>query len=359
MAFLELEHIEKDFGAAPVVSDLSLEVQEGEFVAFLGGSGCGKTTTLRMIAGFEVPTRGRIRIDGQDVVNVAARHRNIGMVFQNYALFPNMTAFQNIAFGLSIASMAKADIRTRVQEMLALVHMEEFAGRYPQQLSGGQQQRVALARALAIRPKMLLLDEPLSALDARIRTRLREEIRQIQRAVGITTVYVTHDQEEALSISDRVVVMDRGKIEQVGTPKEIYDTPATRHVASFIGTLNMIEATVSDARSGALDVGGVTIRTAAPIRAADGTVIHAAVRPERISPSTGAEGDNRLSGSVTETLFLGSTVRLVVRAHGRRLSVDLFNDPDLPVPQIGSAITLSFAPEACIPIHASPAHRSE
>ena len=270
MAFLELEDIEKDFGAEAVVRGFNLRVEEGEFVSFLGGSGCGKTTTLRMIAGFETPTGGTIRIEGVDVAGLPARKRNIGMVFQNYALFPNMTAAGNTAFGLRVGGLSRAAAARRVEEMLALVHMEEFAGRYPHQLSGGQQQRVALARALAIRPKMLLLDEPLSALDARIRSILREEIRSIQRSVGITTVYVTHDQEEALSISDRVVVMNRGRIEQVGTPKEIYDAPATGHVAAFIGTLNLLPATVANGGEGMLDIGGWGVKTTTPPRPGKG-----------------------------------------------------------------------------------------
>ena len=226
----------------------------GEFVSFLGPSGCGKTTTLRMVAGFEVPTSGSIVMDGQDITDIRPNQRNIGMVFQSYALFPNMTVADNIGFGLSVARAPKPDIQQRVKEMLALIKLEQLGGRYPYQLSGGQQQRVALARALAIRPQLLLLDEPLSALDAKIRVSLRNEIRAIQRQLGITTIYVTHDQEEALSLSDRVVVMNQGVIEQVGAPFEIYNFPKTAFVASFVGTLNVLDATVLDPQTGALEL---------------------------------------------------------------------------------------------------------
>ena len=225
MAFLELQRVTKRFDRATVVSSFSLEAAEGELVSFLGGSGCGKTTTLRMIAGFETPTEGVISIGGVDVVEVPPHRRGVGMVFQNYALFPNMTAGQNIGFGLRVAGKKAHEIRERVRQLLSLIHMEGFEGRYPHQMSGGQQQRVALARALAIQPRVLLLDEPLSALDAGIRVRLREEIRSIQRQLGITTIYVTHDQEEALSLSDKVVVMREGRIAQVGTPWEISQPP--------------------------------------------------------------------------------------------------------------------------------------
>ncbi len=225
MAYLELSHINKEFAKAVAVNDFNLSAEQGEFVSFLGPSGCGKTTTLRMIAGFELPTSGKIQIDGKDLTLVSPSKRNVGMVFQSYALFPNMTVAGNIAYGLRMAGKPKAEIKQRVDEMLSLIHMKDFSGRYPSQISGGQQQRVALARALAIRPRVLLLDEPLSALDAKIRVELRQEIRRIQQQLGITTIYVTHDQEEALSISDRIVVMSEGKIEQIGSSSEIYNFP--------------------------------------------------------------------------------------------------------------------------------------
>ena len=220
MAFLNLSNISKVFGATTAVEDFNLDVEKGEFVSFLGPSGCGKTTTLRMIAGFDLPTTGVITLDGEDITHKSPNQRNVGMVFQSYALFPNLTIGQNIGFGLQVRKMSETDTNQRIKEMLTLVHLENQINKYPYQLSGGQQQRIALARALAINPRVLLLDEPLSALDAKIRVELRLEIRRIQQTMGITTIYVTHDQEEALVMSDRVVVMSQGCIEQVGTPAQ-------------------------------------------------------------------------------------------------------------------------------------------
>ena len=244
-SFLSIQHVKKTFGDNTVVQDFNLDVGAGEFISFLGPSGCGKTTVLRMVAGFEEPTSGSIGIAGKDVTRLKPNQRNIGMVFQAYALFPNLTVAQNIAFGLKVAGVPRADSDRRVAEMLELIKLPQFGDRYPYQLSGGQQQRVALARAIAPKPKLLLLDEPLSALDAKVRVSLRDEIRAIQKELGITTVFVTHDQEEALSISDRIVVMYGGKAEQVGTPFEIYNRPATKFVANFVGTLTL-EGTVTD-----------------------------------------------------------------------------------------------------------------
>src|SRR5690606_13406734 len=260
MAFLELRDLQKDFGSVRVVRDFNLSVQPGEFVSFLGPSGCGKTTVLRMVAGFEEPTAGSITIGGRDVTHLRPNQRDIGMVFQAYALFPNMTVAQNVAFGLKVARVPKAEIDERVAEMLKLIKLPELADRYPYQLSGGQQQRVALARALAPRPKLLLLDEPLSALDAKVRVALREEIRQIQRDLGITTIFVTHDQEEALSMSDRIAVMHGGRADQIGSPFEIYNHPKTRFVASFVGTLNILKGSVTDPQTGTIDIDGNVIR---------------------------------------------------------------------------------------------------
>ncbi len=233
MAFLDISGVRKTYGTNPVVREFDLAVERGEFVSFLGPSGCGKTTTLRMVAGFEHPTVGTIKIGGKDVTNLPPNQRNIGMVFQAYALFPNMTVADNIGFGLKVAKKPSAEIGPRVKEMLELIKLPHLADRYPYQLSGGQQQRVALARAIANKPQVLLLDEPLSALDAKIRVSLREEIRSLQKALGITTIFVTHDQEEALSMSDRVVVMSEGRMEQVGNPFEIYNYPKTRFVAGL------------------------------------------------------------------------------------------------------------------------------
>jgi putative spermidine/putrescine transport system ATP-binding protein len=247
-SFLSVRQVRKVFGPTVVVQEFNLDVRQGEFVSFLGPSGCGKTTMLRIVAGFEEPSAGSVFIGGKDVTGLKPNQRNIGMVFQAYALFPNMTVAQNIGFGLKVAGKPSTEIRGRVAEMLQLIKLPEFGDRYPYQLSGGQQQRVALARAMAPRPQVLLLDEPLSALDAKVRVSLREEIRAIQKELGITTIFVTHDQEEALSMSDRIVVMYNGRAEQVGAPFEIYNRPATRFVAGFVGTLNVIEGTVADRR---------------------------------------------------------------------------------------------------------------
>ncbi|MCG6116485.1 MAG: ABC transporter ATP-binding protein, partial [Mesorhizobium sp.] len=241
MGFLELSGLRKTYQQHAVVENFNLSVERGEFISFLGPSGCGKTTTLRIVAGFETPTAGTIHIDGQDVGPLSPNQRRIGMVFQSYALFPNLSIADNVAFGLKVAGRPRAEIDARVREMLEMIKLPHVAGRYPYQLSGGQQQRVALARAIAVRPRVLLLDEPLSALDAKIRVSLREEIRALQQELRITTIYVTHDQEEALSMSDRIVVMSEGRIEQVGAPFEIYNRPASRFVASFVGNLSLLE----------------------------------------------------------------------------------------------------------------------
>jgi putative spermidine/putrescine transport system ATP-binding protein len=302
-----------------------------------------------MIAGFELPTAGAIRIDGNDVTYRPPNRRNVGMVFQSYALFPNMTVADNIGFGLKIRKRPRAEIRSRVGELLDLIALPGRGDRYPWQLSGGQQQRVALARALAIEPQVLLLDEPLSALDAKIRVALRHQIRAIQRQLGITTVYVTHDQEEALSLSDRVVVMSEGRIEQVGSPSEIYNFPATAFVASFVGTLNLLPARVIDAATGRLSVHGQEIRASQPVTVAgrDGTV-SLALRPESMELGE-AGGTNRFRGPLEDVAFLGSIVRMRVGlADGASISLDTFNDPNLALPAIEEVVTVSFPPEACV-----------
>jgi putative spermidine/putrescine transport system ATP-binding protein len=348
MAFLELDGVTKRFGRNAVVDGFTLDVAEGEFVSFLGGSGCGKTTTLRMVAGFETPTAGSIRISGADVVPIAPNKRGVGMVFQNYALFPNMTVRKNIEFGLKVARWNRADIRKRVKEMLALIHMEELGDRYPHQMSGGQQQRASLARALAVKPRVLLLDEPLSALDAKIRGILRTEIRAIQKQTGITTIYVTHDQEEALSLSDRIVVMQAGRIEQVGTPFEIYNQPATPFVASFIGNLNVLDAEVLDPGQGLLAVAGRQVRAAGAVAAAAGGTVKLSLRPELLSLEGGAPGANALDGTVENVVFLGSIVRLAIRIGDRELFLDRFNAPFLALPAAGATVTIHFPREACL-----------
>ena len=240
MAFLELENLNKDFGAHRAVDGLTLAVDKGEFVSLLGPSGCGKTTTLQMIAGFVEPTGGAIRLDGRDLLMVKPARRGLGIVFQSYALFPHMTVAENVAFGLEMQGVARAECDKRVAETLQLVGLGAFADRHPRQLSGGQQQRVALARALVIRPRILLLDEPLSNLDAKSREEMQIELRQIQRTVGTTTILVTHDQAEAMALSDRIVVMNKGRVEQIAAPHEAYERPATPFVANFLGKTNLV-----------------------------------------------------------------------------------------------------------------------
>ena len=351
MSYLTLTGIQKRFpGGVLAVADFNLAMEKGEFVSFLGPSGCGKTTTLRMIAGFEQPTRGNIVLDGTDITDRPPNRRNVGMVFQAYALFPNMTVADNIGFGLRVRRRDKASIARRTAELLELIGLPGMGDRYPWQMSGGQQQRVALARALAFEPQVLLLDEPLSALDARIRVSLRAEIRAIQRTLGITTVYVTHDQEEALSLSDRIVVMSEGRIEQIGTPFDVYNFPRTPFVARFVGTLNVLSARVVDATAGRLDVGGQEMRTTGAVDAAAGSTVSLALRPEILAMGEGAPQDVRLRGTVDEVTFLGAVVRIRVRLPGDAglASVDTFNNPHLAVPARDSAVTFSFPAEACL-----------
>jgi len=354
MSYLELTDIEKRFGDTTAVKGFNLSTARGEFVSFLGPSGCGKTTTLRMIAGFETPTSGRITLDGGDITYRPPNKRNVGMVFQSYALFPNMTVNDNVGFGLRVRKRPKSQIKVRVQELLDLVHLGDKGGRYPYQLSGGQQQRVALARALAFEPQVLLLDEPLSALDAKIRVTLRHEIRSIQRQLGITTVYVTHDQEEALSLSDRIVVMSEGHVEQIGTPFEIYNFPATPFVASFVGTLNILPAKVIDAAAGRLSVAGQEIRIAKRVEAQAGSTISLALRPEMVTLGEGVEGSNHLRGTVADVTFLGSIVRLRIQVADELVTLDVFNEPTLRLPEIGAAISIAFPPEGPLVLGTAP-----
>jgi len=351
MSYLTLTGIQKQFpGGVVAVADFNLAMEKGEFVSFLGPSGCGKTTTLRMIAGFEQPTTGRVELDGMDITDRPPNRRNVGMVFQAYALFPNMRVADNIGFGLRVRGRDRAFIARRVGELLELIGLPGKGDRYPWQMSGGQQQRVALARALAFEPQVLLLDEPLSALDAKIRVSLRAEIRTIQRQLGITTVYVTHDQEEALSLSDRIVVMSEGRIEQIGTPFEIYNFPRTPFVARFVGTLNVLTARVIDATAGRLDVGGQEMRATGAVGAIAGSTVSLALRPEILAMGDGEPDEVRLRGTVDEVTFLGAVVRIRIRLPGDAgvASVDTFNNPHLAVPARESAVTFSFPSEACL-----------
>ncbi len=342
--FLRIEKLVKTFAGNAVVKGVDLGFDKGEFVTLLGPSGCGKTTILRMIAGFERPDTGRIIVEGKDISGLPPNQRKIGMVFQAYALFPNMNVSDNIGFGLKIAGMGKQQRDARVEEMLKLIGLSGYGKRFPFELSGGQQQRVALARALAPSPRMLLLDEPLSALDAKIRVSLREQIREIQRELGITTVFVTHDQEEALSISDRIVVLNAGNVEQFGKPFDIYNRPQTKFVATFVGTLNTLNATVADASQKTVKLGGGTFAIPAlPAGARNGEPIALTVRPEAVSLSNGEGRDIVLDGKVAEVAFLGSVIRLKVDLGDNAISLDTFNDQRTPPPAHGAPVRVGIA----------------
>ena len=350
--FLSIRHVKKTFGTTTVVEDFNMDVGAGEFISFLGPSGCGKTTVLRMVAGFEEPTSGNIVVGSKDITRLKPNQRNIGMVFQAYALFPNLTVAQNIAFGLKVAGKPRPEVDRRVAEMLNLIKLPEFGGRYPYQLSGGQQQRVALARALAPKPKLLLLDEPLSALDAKVRVSLRDEIRSIQKELGITTIFVTHDQEEALSISDRIVVMYGGKAEQVGTPFEIYNRPATKFVANFVGTLNVLEGTVTDAGAGSVRVNSQNLSLKGKLNGSrNGDQLSLALRPEAIALGPKAGHDANLQGQIAEVHFLGSVIRVRVGLGSSVVSLDTFNNPSTPPPAVGDKTEISFSSNDVLVLH--------
>ncbi len=325
---LLLENLSKRFGRLVAVQGVSLEIMEGEFVCFLGPSGCGKTTLLRLIAGFEIPSGGRILYDGRVINDLIPQKRNFGIVFQSYALFPNMTVFDNVAFGLRARGVPRERIASRVEELLDLVGLRQYQDTYPAELSGGQQQRVALVRALATQPSVLLLDEPLSALDARIRVHLRSEIKRLQRSLRITTIYVTHDQEEAMSLADRIVVMEGGMVRQIGSAGEIYRRPESRFVADFVGTSNFLECRRVDGASDAVAFGACLLRVAG--RLPEGRDrLFIAIRPEMIEMLEGPgdlrarEPQNVLEGIVEAVTFLGAVVRVVVGVNRESLTVDV------------------------------------
>jgi putative spermidine/putrescine transport system ATP-binding protein len=341
VAGVELKALHRRFGDVVALAGIDLDISSGEFVSFLGPSGCGKTTALRLIAGFDRPTSGRILIDGKDITGVPPNRRDIGMVFQAYSLFPNMTAVRNVEFGLRVRRQGRGTRRDRAKELLELVGLGQAADRYPHQLSGGMQQRVALARALAIEPRLLLLDEPLSALDAKVRVQLREEIRRIQTRLGITTIYVTHDQEEALSISDRVAVLSHGQIEQIGTPGEIYGAPATPFVAEFVGTMNRVESTVSDPESGQVEYDGATLAVDAARGRPRGERVLLLVRPEVVEVEATGAPENGLAGEVVSQTFLGSVTRLRVLAGPNEWTADLSAERAAALP-VGAKVSLRF-----------------
>jgi spermidine/putrescine transport system ATP-binding protein len=325
---IELAGLSKLFGDSAAVDNIDLTVASGEFFSLLGPSGCGKTTTLRLIAGFEQPTTGRILLDGADVSAVPPHRRDVNTVFQSYALFPFLTAFDNVAFGLRYAKTTKAELRSRVGAALELVSMSSFSSRRPGQLSGGQQQRVALARALVLNPKVLLLDEPLGALDAKLRRSLKVELKALQERVGITFLYVTHDQEEALTMSDRLAVMNAGRIAQIGTPREVYEEPADAYVADFLGAANLMQVSVSSASPAKVKVGDSELSSSYVCPAAAGQTAHAVIRPERVRVEPhGSAGPNRVPALVERLVFLGPATQVMLRlATGASLQALLQND---------------------------------
>jgi len=346
MAYLDLERVAKSYGQVRVLSEISLALEEGEFVSLLGPSGCGKTTLLRIVAGFEDPDQGTVRLAGTEITGAPPAKRQMGMVFQAYSLFPNMTAEENIRFGLKVRRVAAGAQKERAQELLGLVGLTQHRAKYPHQLSGGQQQRVALARALAIRPALLLLDEPLSALDAKVRVQLREEIRHIQRETGVTTIFVTHDQEEALSISDRVVVMHQGMVSQVGTPAAIYGEPANIFVARFVGAVAELPAEVVDGADGIVELFGRKVRAARARGMAAGARIHFLLRPETVQVGP-AGTDGGLDGVVVGRTFFGALTSLRIQlAEGRgSVTAAMPSGETSRLPQ-GSRVSVSWAEDA-------------
>jgi thiamine transport system ATP-binding protein len=340
---LTLESVSKRYGETTALSEVSLDIEDGEFFTLVGPSGCGKTTTLRTVAGFESPTEGTVRFGGVDVSGVPPEDRDVGLVFQRYSLFPHMSVRENVAYGLQFTAV-ETDADERVTELLELVGLTGMGDREPNALSGGQQQRVALARALAPNPDVLLLDEPMSALDARLRERLRREVRRIQGDLDVTTLYVTHDQAEALAVSDRVAVMNQGRVEQVGTPEEIYREPASRFVAEFVGENNVFDGTATDA---GLRVGDATF-SVPELDAAPGQSVTLCVRPEsmRVGGAT-----NTLTGRVAYAEFLGEAVRVGLEWQGREVVVR--TDARDGVPAEGSTLTVGFDPEAVVTLNRS------
>src|SRR6267378_1094435 len=359
---LRIDAVVKKFGVFRAVDGVSLDIAAGEFFALLGPSGCGKTTLLRMLAGFETPDEGRILLNGRDIAQVVPHQRPVNMMFQNYALFPHLSVRDNIAFGLKRAGVSRSQINTRVAELVALVKLEGLEKRKPDQLSGGQKQRVALARSLARRPQVLLLDEPLAALDKKLRESTQAELMELQRRLGLTFIIVTHDQEEAMTVADRIGVMDAGRLEQVATPRELYEAPTSRWIAEFVGDVNMFEGQVSSREAGRLAVStrvAGTIMVAEPRQPITKTVVAVAIRPEKVKLSRRApvsdEGNahsiNRLEGIVTSVSYLGGITTYKVKldsgatvrssmANTARIDLDAYNE--------SQRVVAWFTPDDCV-----------
>jgi spermidine/putrescine transport system ATP-binding protein len=342
---VQLIKLAKRFGDTIAVDGIDLHVPAGEFFSLLGPSGCGKTTTLRLIAGFEQPSEGRIVLDGQDMAHTPPHHRNVNTVFQSYALFPFLSVFDNVAFGLRFQHVSKTERADKVRQALSLVQLEGYEKRRPTQLSGGQQQRVALARALVLNPSVLLLDEPLGALDAKLRKALQIELKALQETVGITFLYVTHDQEEALTMSDRLAVMSKGRIQQVGSPADVYEEPSTAYVADFLGVSNLMPALGEG--DGRVRLGDFQFTAAGGECGARGS-IRIVVRPERVClEDQQTSGGNRIPGMVERVLYVGSVIQVLVHlAHGETLQASMPNRGGDPPWQQGSAVSVHLPPDA-------------
>jgi iron(III) transport system ATP-binding protein len=351
---VEVDGVSKRFahrvkGEVYAARDVRLKVAPGEFLTLLGPSGCGKTTTLRMVAGFELPDAGRILLGGQDVTGLPANQRNIGFVFQNYALFPHLSVFENVAYGLRVRGQAPASVAANVSEVLALVGLAGYEHQFPSQLSGGEQQRVALARAIVIRPRVLLFDEPLSNLDAKLRVQMREEIRGLQRRLGITALYVTHDQEEAMAVSDRIAVMNQGSVVQIGTAEDLYHRPASEFVAQFVGRVNLVAGRVVEISAGVARIaalGGIVTVREVPSGIASGDGVQLVLRPEAIELAPASAARQDVPGTVASMAFLGDKIEYVVRCADMKLRAVRYNAGPGEILAEGSAVSVRVVESA-------------
>lgn len=349
--FIRFDKVSKAFGSLTVVDKLDLDIQKGEFVSMLGPSGSGKTTLLMLLAGFERPTDGTVSVDGKRIDQLPPHKRNMGVVFQNYALFPHMTIAENVAFPLQMRNASKADTQDRVKRVLDMVQLGTMLERKPSQLSGGQQQRVALARALVFEPKVVLMDEPLGALDKQLRERMQLDIRELHHRLGLTIVFVTHDQSEALTMSDRIAVFNRGKIEQIGSPSQIYDHPSSQFVAEFIGETNLIDGKVSGSNNGQTQIrlaNGQNIRVDAQAPLHEGQDIRLSLRPERLRLNINDTSGNNLPATIRDIVYHGDHLRVALDFAGQSLVTKA--DRSFQTMKIGDQATVSFAPADCWPI---------